>query len=170
MAIRKKPGFVRFDLIIVGIAIVGAILMVSGVTPSFNVSPSNQNEQYVIIPPTSAPGESSLQLKPVKFKKCGATTAVDFLIDLSGSMAWGTPSKISQLEDAILAFASGFSEQTVMSIQGFNEPPAAEIVPFSYYSQVVETLPQTLKKMHPIGGTYSKDAFSFTQNVLNAHK
>ena len=151
-------------LIIVG----GSTLLTGGVFPKLtNSVPANQNQENIPVLPTASGGNNSLQLKTFGFrqKQCTQTLAVDFLVDNSGSMGFG--SKLSEVQKGMIRFASGFSDNTDIGVQKFSTTPQS-VIPLSYYKDVKSQFSRYVNSMTASGPTYTKDAFSFTKTKLDA--
>jgi hypothetical protein len=172
----KKSGstffLFRSDFIILTIAIIFGYLMVSGFGFfDFKYTPAKEGE-FVAEPPIPSQGDSTLQLKTLKFKECTETSAIDFLLDRSGSM--GDNNKLTNLKNAVTTFTSKLSDNSVIGIQDFSadENPRGAVnslVDISYYKDVKLQLPGLIQSMEANGYTHAKTAFLFARDkIFNA--
>lgn len=167
-------------LLIVLVALVFGFLLVGGIVPSFKLTPSDNSSEYEIITPGPQGGQNSLQLDPIKFKKCSSTFAVDFLLDRSNSMneLVSGNSKIQKLKEAVLAFANKMSDDSIIGMQDFSSPTGEqdlrllpeykELVPISYFRDVKQSIPSLVNSLQADGNTYTRDAFVFAKFKLDA--
>lgn len=152
------------DILIIVLVVVISFFMIGNLFPKFSANPIS-NDVYEINPTTSVDIHNNLQLKTLQASKCSGTTAVDFLIDMSGSMEIG--SKSAKLTDALTFFASNFPDTGVVAMQTFNET-TTEAVPFGFFQDQKQRFTNAIRAFAPIGGTYSLDAFTFAKQKLDA--
>ena len=160
------PGkkILRPDFLILGLIIATSLLLIGGIFPfNFKNSP-NDTAEYIPDAVDPQGGDSSLQLKPITFKKCGSTTAIDFLVDNSGSMSWGN--KMPALKKGLISFTSQLANESIIGMQSFSIKPV-DIIPVSYYKDVASKTTMAINSMTGLSGTHSKDAFVFTQGKLD---
>lgn len=150
------------------------MLLVGGVFPK---PPGESSPSFEAIPDDtvrSSDGKRSLQLETIPFKECTESTMVDFLIDNSGSMAYG--SKMVELKNAMVVFGSNFPDSGVLGIQVYSDPSTysplgyKELIPISEYRNVKSQYVSLINTMRPAGATHSKDAMSFAKQKLTEAK
>lgn len=145
-------------------------MLVGGIAPKMELSPSKTGEEYVPIPGSGTTiGQKSLQLNPILFKKCTGIAAMSFLLDRSSSM--NTDNKIGELKKGVLGFTSKLSDDSVIGIQDFSDElnPRGEVnvlVPFSYYKDVKDRLPSLVNNLTALGNTHTKSALAFTKERI----
>lgn len=160
----SKKRLLRPDFLILGLIAITSLLLVGGILPSnFQTSPSD-NAEYIPNEIDPQGGDSSLQLKPITFKKCSSASAIDFLVDNSGSMNFGT--KMPSLKKGLLSFTTQLADESIIGMQSFSASPV-EIVPVSYYKDVSSKMTMAINSMTGLSATHTKDAFAFTQGKLN---
>ena len=169
---KKGSGFkivIIFLLIIVG----ASTLLTGGVFPKLtNSVPPNQGQANIPETNVTSGNNTSLQIKTFGFKtlppipqSCAQTLAVDFLVDRSGSMGKG--SKMTELKKGLILFTGSLTDNAVIGMQSFSDTPS-EVIPFSYYKSVKTQVTNAINSMQPNGWTYTKDAFVFTKQKLDA--
>jgi len=152
-----------FFLAILFVVAFFAFSNVGGIFPTKLNTTGAQSGSYVMVTPVPGSSDSSLQLKLVKFKGCSTTAAVNFLVDRSGSMAFGK--KLPLLQKGLLSFANKLSDQSVFGLQTFAEDWTKNISP-GLFSDVKGKITDVVCKINPNGGTHTKDAFVKTKGVL----
>lgn len=171
---RPKRRIVRAEFLILGLIIATSLLLVGGIIPfNFQNSP-NDTAEYIPDVVVPAGGDSSLQLKPITFKKCSGTVTVDFLLDRTGSMGRITPSgktKISRLKEAVRQLTDKLSDTSIVGIQSFssNQTGINNItndVPVSYYKDVKTLIPTKINALQAQGNTPTHDALAYSYTVL----
>lgn len=170
---KKKSSSSGFKIVLLLIFLIfgGAALLSNGIFPTATKTPSNETDvENIPINPTSSGSNQSLQLKPIQFqqKQCGQTLAIDFLIDRSGSMQGD---KIQKLKKGVLSFTQNFTDNNVIGAQDFSSPDSPKgtvetLIPVSYYKDVKSKIPSMVNSLQASGWTYTRDAFSFTQQRL----
>ena len=154
-----------FIVLIVFLLIILASFLVGGIIPSVTnktLTPLGENE--VDFSKIATNPHSNLQLKTFGIKQCSSNAALDLLIDNSGSMSFG--SKMDDLKNALRVLASNFPDNGVLTLQTFSEVPI-ELVPFDkLFGQDKPQFLTAVNLMHPISGTYSKDAFVFAMGKI----
>lgn len=168
---KTKSKFIHFlrpkgyiaDIIIIVLVVVFSLFLVGNLFPKFENSSSL--DQYEIAPTPSPDIHDNLQLKTFGFKKCSGTVAIDFLIDMSGSMAYGT--KLKNLQDALKVFANSFPATGAIAMQTYNVSNK-ERVPFSYFQDSKNLFLSSIAGFQPYSGTHSKDAMTFAKSKLDA--
>ncbi|MBI2031950.1 MAG: VWA domain-containing protein [Candidatus Levybacteria bacterium] len=155
------------EILILVIIILGSVLLTGGFFPKI-IPPDPNAPRYTEISEIQPDSQKTLQLKTIKFKGCTSIVAVDFLVDRSGSMRYGT--KLDNLKNALNVFAGSFPEDGIIGMQSYSEPsfgPTAD-VPIDYFKNVKSQFLSAVSSLFPNGGTYSKDAFSFTKPLLDS--
>ncbi len=164
---KISPGL-KIVILLLLLVIGSSILLTNGIfPPQFNSYPQNTDVENVPVSPSSSSSPRSLQLKPIQFtqKQCGQTLAVDFLVDNSGSMSFGN--KLTELKQGMIQFSQGFTDTTAIAVQKFSDKPS-EVIPFSYYKDVRTQYSNYINSMSANGATYTKDAFVFTKQKMDA--
>ncbi|MCL4354028.1 VWA domain-containing protein [Patescibacteria group bacterium] len=160
---KKRRGlfsisFFRIDFIALSILTLMGVMFVGGIVPKMEITPSSTSGELIPVPGSgTGGGKSSLQLNPIKFKKCNSTIAVDFLVDRSGSMQGD---KIKELTKGLQAFTSNLADNSVVGMESFAVDNTQD-VPISYFKDVKTQLSASINglKLRAIGATYTKDAF-----------
>lgn len=155
------------EILILVIIILGSILFAGGLFPKI-IPPDPNAPKYTAINEIQPDSQKTLQLKTIKFKGCTSTVAVNFLVDRSGSMRYGT--KLDNLKNALNVFAGSFPEDGIIGMQSYSEPafgPTSD-VPINYFKNVKSQFSSAVSRLFPNGGTHSKDAFSFAKPLLDA--
>ncbi|MGE5041981.1 MAG: VWA domain-containing protein [Candidatus Levyibacteriota bacterium] len=150
--------------LLLAVIIAGAFFLAGGI-PSFNFSPTDNTPAGQPVLETPDPQRNDLQLKTLKFKGCTTTTAIDFLIDTSGSM--GDNNKLTNLEQALTNFSKNFNDSTVTGLRRFsaspnycNAPITERLVPIDFYSQNKTQFSSAVGNLCPSGGTNTRTAFA----------
>ncbi len=156
-----------------------AIMFVGGVVPKMEPTPSETGQEYIPVPGSgTGGGKSSLQLNPIKFKKCTGTVTIDFLLDRSGSMGDFAPSgktKISRLKEAVLELTNKLSDTSIVGIQSFNSNEVSKDnfvnsltndVPISYYKDIKTIIPTKVNALQASGKTPTHDAIAYSYGIL----
>lgn len=157
------------EILILVLIVLGSILMAGGLFPKLLKGDPNA-EKFIAIPEIPQDTHSTLQLKTIKFKSCTSAVAVNFLVDRSGSMRYGT--KLQNLQSALRVFANNYPDDGIIGMQSFSEPalgPTAD-VPIDYFRNVESQFSSAISALFPDGGTYTRDAFSFVKPRLDAAK
>ncbi len=170
----KKARIVKLDLFILailGVAIVLSFFLVGGLMPEdFKPTQYSDTQFYTPSNLTSTPSaERGLQLDLIKLKSCSSTTAVNFLVDRSGSMR-GT--KLAQLKNGLLAFKNKLSDENIFGLQTYSYPPNTwiNVVNPTYVKDVKSDLRAKICSIQADGWTHSKDAFLQTESILYGAK
>ena len=131
--------------------------------PYYN--PEDYGVQRIIIPTDSldASGKKNLQLQTFMVNTCGQKTAVDFLIDTSGSME--DDGKMEKAKSALREFARQIGGKTVIGIHTFSKD-VKERVPLSYYKDVKGEVAKTIDDLRPDGWTRTRDGFELVGERL----
>src|SRR3989344_1361927 len=133
-------------------------------------------------PPGSAP---TAPPAPTTTSCTGQKVAVDFLLDVSGSMNDGTPKKIQALKTAMVNFASRFRSSDLIGIQIFSSQAAAavcadiefgftntttacNILPINTYNSVLYS--KKVNKLWANGDTYMQDGFIQAKQAIETAK
>lgn len=154
-------------VLLLGLVIFGSVMLTNGPFPQNYETPSENTSGEVIL---SDDGQvqkyDTLQLKTLKFKQCAKTAAVNFLVDNSGSMQFG--SKLQNLKSGLTAFGTGFPDNGAIAMQVFSGPnPPREIIPPSYFKDAKNQFNLGVKSMTAYGATYTRDAFVFAKSKLD---
>ena len=134
----------------------------------------------------------ALQLRTLKFggassaepppASCTETVALDFLLDLSSSMADYTPTgekKVERLKESVISITSELNDNTVLGIQSFRGYSSfckqgtpcgdlvfSETIPVSYYKDVKDTIEDKIKALNVRGNTPTYLALKFSFEKL----
>lgn len=160
--------------VILLILVIGAVLMVGGVFPREDEIPSPTYEAVPDEKSLQMRDKDSLQLETFPFKECPATTAVDFLIDNSGSMTYG--SKMPELKKAMVVFGSNFSDEGILGLQIYSDPEVypplghKELISLTEFKNIKNQYVGLINTMAPSGGTHSKDAMLFAKQQIDEAK
>lgn len=159
-------------ILLLGIIILGSIVLSGGIFPKQDLNAPGSDIGGILVSQTPGPGYKNLQLNTLKFKQCQTDAAVDFLIDVSGSMSY--ENKMSDLKNALNIFGAVFPGGGTIAMQVFTSPdyipPSGyrELIPFSYYQDVRSTFQRTVASLTPLSGTHTKDAFVFAKSKIEA--
>lgn len=166
-----KKGQIALYLLL-AVIILGAFVLVSG-GPQFDLTPDGNQPAGDMVIETPDPLRDSLQLKTIRFQACGTRTAVDFLIDTSGSMS--VNNKLTNLKDALNAFASNLEDKSVVGIRRFSASPntcypsvTSRLVPINFYSANKTVFSQQVSALCANGGTNTGTAFAAELTDLTA--
>jgi hypothetical protein len=159
---KPKHKTASGDFIIVFAVILGFLLTGGFVFRTSNY-PSQQSDQTIVITKPVPLSKSSLQLNTFDVKRCSSTTAIDFLIDNSGSMQFGT--KMQELQNALKIFAGKFPTSGAIALQTYSET-VQDKVHFSLFKDSKNQFLNAVSAMTPQTATHSKDAFLVAQNSL----
>ncbi|MEK7571762.1 MAG: VWA domain-containing protein [Patescibacteria group bacterium] len=175
----KSPGvgylWVLFGMIIAiaaGTLLSGGFLPVDpngpGGPPTLEpyFDPADYGKQEILITPGNFDGqETNLQLKTFMVNTCGQKTAVDFLIDTSGSMQFDN--KMNRTKEALRFFTDNLIGKSVIGMQTFSAE-AKEVVPLRYYKDVKEDVSKAIEDLKPGGNTVTRDGFNLAKGKLAA--
>ncbi|MDO8657480.1 MAG: VWA domain-containing protein [Candidatus Levybacteria bacterium] len=164
---RGKAGKSSVYIVLIMVIILGSIIFAQGIFPKSTITNPPNNEEGTIVSEAPKDEKYNLQLDTIKFQKCGETAAVDFLIDSSGSMAFGT--KLENLKSALLTFADKFPPNGVTAMQLFSVYPF-ETVKFDYFKNNKTSFINAVNAMYPISATHTKDAFNFVKPIITNAK
>ncbi len=148
-----------------------AYLLMGGVAPDYpeatKNAPKNIGKQEIIFEQNTDPGKKNLQLQTFKVKTtCEDKIAVDFLIDVSGSM--GNGNKQVNEKNAINSFVSRMTDNSVIGIQVFSDPNnVREIVPISLYKDVKTQVRNTINSLSASGATSTRSALDLAKQKLS---
>ncbi|HUQ85688.1 MAG TPA: VWA domain-containing protein [Candidatus Limnocylindrales bacterium] len=137
------------------------------VAPEASVeAPKNTGEQEIQFEQNADPGKKNLQLQTFTVKNtCEDKLAVDFLIDVSGSMAFGNK-QVNEM-NALNSFADRMSDTSVIGIQIFSDPTnVREIIPLSLFKDVKNEVRATINNLPASGATSTRSAFSLAKLKL----
>lgn len=164
---RNKHNLISGDFIMILAVILGFLL-----TGGFFVRTSrypNQDQGFyeteIIVDKNAS--KSALQLETFTIKRCANNTAVDFLIDNSGSMQFGT--KMAELKRALTMFADKFSPSGAIAFQTYSESVKTRLE-FSLFKDSKSKFLSEVASMKPLTATHSRDAFIIAQDSLNKGK
>lgn len=166
-----NPGML-YILVIMAAVVTFSFLMMGG---SFPIEPSpttkgpnNPGEQQIVFEQVPDPEKPNLQLQTFKVKNvCQSKIAVDFLIDVSGSMRFGN--KQNEEKAALRAFTGKMVDDSVIGIQVFSSPNnVRELIPISYYKDVKQQVQNTISTLTADGATSTRDGLSLAQQKLAA--
>lgn len=152
------------------IIIIGAYFLVGG-TSNFTNSPVDKTPAGEVIKETPGIERESLQLQTIRFKKCSNIAAVDFLIDTSGSMRFGT--KLADLKNALSSFTKSFGDKSVTGIRRFSSldnacypSTTSRLVPIDFYSSNKSEFSSQVANLCADGATSTRTAFEAEKNDL----
>ena len=130
--------------------------------PYFN--PEDYGEQKKIYPSNAnRPEDNNLQLKTFKVNTCGQKTAIDFLIDTSGSMKYD--GKVGKQKTALKAIVKKLTAKSVVGIHTFSKS-AKEEVPMGLYKDNKADIDKTIESLKPDGWTTTREGFSLVKQKL----
>lgn len=194
-----------FTLLILGVVFLGALAITGGLIPSKRKPPPLSYKIGELDIPPGSSSRYNLQLNTLKFKNvtppalptavpevtavptptaaptpttpCKQTITLDFLLDISKSMDYKTPSnvkKIERLKQAVLAITQDLSDNSIIGIQTFNSAPISginvpvlnDVIPISYYGSIKGIIPDRINALSATGGTPTHDALVFSYNKL----
>jgi len=170
-------GLFRPDFLILGIAIILGLLLVGGTTPfNFKNTPSD-NSQYVVSPVGPENKDSTLQLKKINFKKiikdCTRTTAVDFVLDRSGTMGarqdGGSKIKLEYLKDGVSGFITLMSDESLIGVQSFGNNATLDF-PIDLLKGKNDSIISKIRSYKSGGNTPMKGALEIARNELTTAK
>lgn len=149
--------------VLFGIILIGGLFMAGGLFPRVSTDTLNTDAGESQIDPNSLPkGDSkeALQLKTLKFKSCTQVSAVEFLLDNSGSMGGSgfDPAKMTNLKAGVTAFSEKMSDTSVIGLRTFSDYTTLN-VPFGYYKDNKSSFATAIAGMRPDGSTHQKSAF-----------
>jgi len=125
-------------------------------------------KQEIVFSSESAKKNLQLQTFTVK-NTCESKIAVDFLIDISGSMGFDNGIKQTNEKNAVKAFTSRMVDKSVIGIQTFSSPQLVrENVPLSYYKDSKAQVQNTINTLPADGATSTRDAFNLAKQKLSA--
>lgn len=171
-SIFRPRGYIA-DIIIIVLVLIFSFFLVGDLFPKFQ---SSQKLDFYQIDPSDVPTWSykNLQLKTFGFKKCSGTIAMDFLIDQSGSMSFGT--KLRNLQTALRFFGQNFPDTGVVAMQTYKTNATDTqrfinaVVPFGYWQDQKAQFNAAVNAFSPMGATYSRDAMSFVKQQIDANR
>lgn len=136
--------------------------------PYFGID-GTQEEQKIIYPSDalSSDAKGNIQLKTFKVNICAQKSAVDILIDTSGSMA--DDNKIGKLKDALKSFTQNLSPKSAISIQTFSGV-VTEKVPWGLYKNNKTQVDATIDNLNADGWTRMQDGFILAKQKLTEAK
>lgn len=130
--------------------------------PYFNIA--DWGEQKKIFPTNiNRAADKNLQLKTFRVNTCGQKTALNFLIDTSGSMQ--LDGKIDKEKAALMAMTKKLTVKSVIGMQTFSRN-AREEVPISFYGDVKDDVQGKIAGLKPDRETRTRDGFSLAKQKL----
>lgn len=144
-----------------GFALTGGSIFNAPTSPT---ATNNPGKQEIVFSSESAKKNLQLQTFTVK-NTCQQTLAVDFLIDISGSMKFGD--KQPKEKEALNAFTSRMGETSVIGIQTFSSN-VYDNVQISYLKDVRNQVQSTISGLTADGATSTRDALKLAQQKLSA--
>jgi hypothetical protein len=166
---KINTGFLYLAVIM--FVIVGfAFLMMGGTFPDYPAAttkaPSNLGEQEIVFTQDPDPGKKTQQLQTFTVKnKCEDKIAVNFLIDVSGSMR--DNNKIEKEKNALRAFTGKMSDNSVIGMQIFSDPNIVrEILPLSLYKDVKQQAQDAINSLTTYRATSTRDGFNLSKQKL----
>lgn len=133
--------------------------------PYFNIN-GDQEEQRIIYPPGALTPDpkGNLQLKTFNVNVCAQKTAIDILIDTSGSMA--DDNKLGKLKEALVTLTKNLYGTSAISIQTFSWVVTEE-VPWGLYKNNKTKVQSTIANLDADGWTLMKDGFTLARQNLS---
>lgn len=167
---QRNAGGSLFVVIILVLLVIGGAIFSGGIFPTPTGSPTgappqDATEQQEIVYPTGSDARNTLQLQTFTVNTCRQKTAVDFVIDVSGSMQFD--GKIGKEKDALTAFTNQLAENAVLGMETFSNT-ALQNVPISYYRDVKSQAQSTINNLQAGGWTHTRDAFALANQQLSA--
>lgn len=167
----KLDSGMLYIIVIMAAITTFAFYMVGGKFPKMfdpAGTPKNPGKQEIIFEQVPDPKKKNLQLQTFKVKNtCESKIAVDFLIDVSGSMGFNGGIKQTNEKNALKAFTDRMVDSSVVGIQTFSSG-ATDRVPLSYYKDVRSQVSATINGLTAGGATYTRDAFALTKQKLSS--
>jgi len=166
---KRKNNLISGDFVMI-IAVVLAFLLTGGVFARMSKYPNQGIYETELFGSGSDGSQKNLQLGTFGVLKCTNKTAINFLIDNSGSMQFGEPnSKIDQLKTALRTFAEYFPPTGAIAMQTYSET-VKERVPFSIFNTSKTLFLEEVAAMGPQTATHSRDAFLVAEQNINLGK
>lgn len=173
----KSPGVgYLYVVLIMFFTVIAATILTGGLIPVDPNGPGGPptlppyfeetQEQKIILPPetlTSNP-KRNLQLQTFKVNVCAQKTAIDLLIDTSGSMA--DDNKLGKLKEALKAFTQNLSGTSAISIQTFSAV-VQERVRWGFYKNNKTQVQATINNLSANGWTRMRDGFTLSKKNLS---
>ena len=127
--------------------------------------PNDYGSQQIVFPSDAinSSDQKGLQLKTFSVNVCGQKTAIDFLIDTSGSME--DDGKMEKAKSALHEFTKTIGGKSVIGIQTFSKD-VKERVPLSYYKEVKKQVDDTINGLKPDGWTRTRDGLTLAKEKL----
>lgn len=169
---QKQSSSLKINFVVLALLLVVVLFgfyLVGGIFPT-KLNTANrpfETQSYTLITPKAGSSNKALQLKPIEFKSCSTTTAVNFLVDRSGSMEWGE--KLPLLKKGILTLAGNLSDESIFGLQTYSDNWREDITPDSY-GNVKDQIIGKVCNIIPNGATHSKSAFERTREVIKLAK
>lgn len=134
--------------------------------PTIN-APGNLGKQEIVFNQNTDPGKKNLQLQTFTVKNtCEDKIAVDFLLDVSGSMA--NNNKIGKEKAALRAFTNRMTDSSVIGMQIFSKPSIVrEVVPISLYKDVKSQVQNAITALPADGATSTRSGFALAYQKLS---
>lgn len=169
--LKKSRGSVTFKLIL-AVIIIGSVAFVSGIFPTTQMTPPDPNApRYRPNLDEEIGNRDSLQLKTIDFETCSKISAVDLLVDYSGSMApdFG-PRKLPATHNALKTFGEKLTDESVVALHAFNTRNY-EVIPFSEFKDVKDTYNSQVESLNePDGATYTRSALTYVKAKIELAK
>lgn len=130
--------------------------------PPYYGQDSAIDPQKIVLPSGAlTPGsKDNLQLKTFSITNCSQTSAIDILIDTSGSMT--DDNKINKLKDALRTFTGKLSGTAAITIQTFSRK-AEEKVPWGLYKDNKQQVQKAINDLDADGWTTMRDGFQLAK-------
>lgn len=144
-----------------------SFFLVGGKFPAMTpqITAPDPGKQEIIFEQDKDPGKENLQLQTFKVKNsCESKIAVDFLIDVSGSMRFGN--KQQREKDALRAFAGKMVDDSVIGMQVFSAG-TREIVPLSKYADVKNQFASAVNGLTASGNTETRNGMLLSKQKLS---
>lgn len=157
-----------YVIVIMAVVTTFSYLMMGGTIPTgptaVTKGPDNPGKQEIIFEQDADPGKRNLQLQTFSVKTtCESQVAVNFLIDTSGSMAFGN--KQNEEKNALQAFTGRMEDNSVIGIQTFSAG-TTNAVPISLYKDVKTQVQNTIRSLPAVGNTQTRDGLTLSRDLL----
>ena len=152
--------------LLIGIVIVGAVMMVSGIFPKNEISERDPNGPHYRIDPDQAKDSSknNLQLKTIDFQACSETVAVEMVLDRSSSMNQ-TQDKLPNLKNASNFFITKLTDDAPLGLVTFSTAVKEE-EPIQRFGDIKTHVTAIINGLTATGLTNTHGALTTAQNAL----
>ncbi|HRN96163.1 MAG TPA: VWA domain-containing protein [Candidatus Levybacteria bacterium] len=157
----NSHGSITFK-VLMAVVILGSISLVSGVFPKNQITPQDPNAPRYKPIDEDTVTKKSLQLKTIKFQQCSSISAIDLLVDYSGSMGLAfSPTKLPAMQEALKIFGQKLTDNSLIALHTFNNTNR-EIIPFSLYKDVKANYDSNIDRLNnPQDATHTRSALTY---------